>query len=176
MSTRERWRQIPGFKDYDVSDQGRIRSWKGVKTGARSAPELMKIRLGNDGYPRVTLQNSRGQKSVQRVHILVARAFLGPARGRLVLHKSGKEHDPRLKNLEYGTHMDNHDDKYRHGTSQVGERNSQAELTQKHVKEIYKLRKKYTQKEIAEMYGVSRQAVSDIHRGITWEEVTGANR
>jgi len=72
--------------------------------------------------------------------------------------------------------MDNHRDKYRDGTDQRGEKNSQAELIRKHAKEIYKLKGRFTQKEIAAMFGVSRQAVSDIHRGVTWARVTGAKK
>jgi len=171
---RERWRQIRGFKAYDVSDLGRVRSWKPVETEASKKPKLMKTRKGIDGYIRVTLQNNQGKKVVRRVHLLVAHAFLGPSRGRLVLHKDGKTYHPQLSNLEYGSYAENKDDKYIHGTHQKGESNSQAELTKKHAKEIYKLKKKFTQKEIAQMYGISRQAVSDIHRGITWAESTGA--
>ena len=167
---KERWRQAPGYPDYDVSDLGRVRSWK-----AGSRPKLMKQRPGSDGYPRVTLQNAKGEKKVERTHLLVARAFLGPARGRLVRHKS-TSYSPKLSNLEYGSYMDNHKDKYRDGTDQRGEKNSQAELIRKHAKQIYRLKGKKTQREIAERFGVSRQAVSDIHRGITWAEVTGANR
>ena len=173
MARAERWRQVPGYPDYDVSDQGRIRSWKG---GVKK-PKLMRTRIGSrDGYPRVTLQDRHGKKKVERVHLLVARAFLGPARGRLVRHKDGKKHRPMLSNLEYGTYLDNKLDKHRHGTDQVGERNSQAELVRKHAKQIYKLKGKMTQLEIARRYGVSRQAVSDIHRGITWAKTTGAKR
>ena len=134
----------------------------------------MRTRLDRDGYPRITLQDDTGKKRVVRIHILVARAFLGPAKGRLVLHKSGKRKDPKLENLEYGSYEDNNDDKYIHGTHQMGEKNSRAEVTKKQAKEIYRLKGKLIQMEIAERYNISRQAVSDIHRGITWAEVTGA--
>lgn len=169
----ERWRQIPGYPDYDVSDAGRVRTWK---SGGKRA-KIMMVRPGvKDGYPRVTLQDRAGNKRVERVHLLVARAFLGSARGRLVRHRDGNKSRPMLSNLEYGTYMDNKLDKHRHGTDQVGERNSQAELIRSHAKKIYSLKGKITQSEIASMFGVSRQAVSDIHRGITWAKTTGANR
>lgn len=161
---KERWRQVPGFPDYDVSNLGKIRTWKSGK------PVMMKIRIGSDGYPRVTIQDSKGLKKVCRVHVLTARAFLGPARGRLVRHKS-RSKKAALSNIEYGSYMDNHRDKYRDGTDQRGEKNSQAELTKKHARQIYKLKGKMTQKEISETFGISRQAVSDIHRRITWSEV-----
>ena len=169
-STKERWRQVPGYPDYDVSTLGRVRTWKSGKL------RLMKTRRGSDDYIRVSLQTPSGKKKVERVHLLVARAFLGPARGRLVRHKDGKKWRPMLSNLEYGSYLDNKLDKHKHGTDQVGERNSQAELIRKHAKQIYRLKGQYTQQEIAERFGVSRQAVSDIHRGITWANVTGARK
>lgn len=176
VKRKERWRQIPNFGWYDVSSLGRVRTWKPTtKTGkARPRPKLMKLRKDDDGYLRVTLQSDAGKKCVKRIHILVARAFLGPARGRLVLHKNGKNWDNRLKNLEYGSYQDNNDDKYEHGTHGMGEQNTQAVLTKKKVKEIYRLKGRMTQVEIAKKFGISRQAVSDIHRGETWAEVTGA--
>lgn len=132
----------------------------------------MKLRQGGDGYIRVTMQATDGVKNVERVHILVARAFIGPAKGLLVRHKDGKSWNPQLENLEYGTYLENKMDKHRHGTDQVGERNSQAELNPSKAKKIYKLKGKKSQAEIAKMFKVSRQAVSDIHRGVTWAEVT----
>lgn len=166
---KERWRQVPGFPDYDVSDLGRIRTWK------RGKPILMKTRIGGDGYPRVTLQDARGEKKVCRMHIIVARAFIGPAKGRLVRHRS-KSKKANVSNLEYGTYMDNHRDKYRDGTDQRGEKNSQAELTRKQAVQIFRLKGEMTQKEISETFGISRQAVSDIHRGVTWARATGAKK
>jgi hypothetical protein len=173
---KERWRQIPDFNWYDVSSLGRIRSWKPdhpSQKKARTKPKIMRTRLDRDNYPRITLQDDKGKKRVVRIHNLVARAFLGPAKGRLVLHKKNKRGKAHLENLEYGSYEDNNDDKYISGTHQMGENNSRAEVTKKQAKEIYRLKGKMTQMKIAERYDVSRQAVSDIHRGITWAEATG---
>lgn len=174
---KERWRQIPGFSWYDVSSLGRIRSWKPNRPSqskARTKPKLMRTREDRDGYPRITLQDDNGKKRVVRVHILVARTFLGPAKGRLVLHRKNNRKNPKLENLEYGSYEDNNDDKYISGTHQMGENNSRSEVTKSQAKAIFRLKGRLTQTEIADMYGISRQAVSDIHRGITWAEVTGA--
>jgi len=167
----EKWQKIPGFSSYEVSTAGRVRSYKNAEDGK---PNMMKVMLGTDNYPRVTLQSDRGNKTVCRVHILVARTFLGPARGRLVLHKNGKTTDPRLANLRYGTYLANHRDKYKHGTHGKGEKNSRAILSKRQARDIYRLRGKMTQQKVAEKFGVSRQAVSDIQRGVTWKEVTKA--
>lgn len=177
QTRKERWRQIPDFSWYDVSSLGRIRSWKPDRPSqkkARDKPKVMLTRLDRDGYPRITLQDDKGKKRVVRIHILVARAFLGPAKGRLVLHKKNNRGKPHLANLEYGSYEDNNDDKYISGTHQMGENNSRAEVTKKQAKEIYRLKGKMTQILIAKRFDISRQAVSDIHRGITWAEVTGA--
>ena len=174
---KERWRQISGFSWYDISSEGRVRTWKPDRPSqrqARKTPKIMKQRKDRDGYPRVTLTDDDGKKKVVRTHIMVAHAFLGPAKGRLVLHKKNKRTDPRLANLEYGSYEDNTDDKYISGTHQMGEQNSRAEITKKQAKEIWRLQGKSTQTKIARKYKISRQAVSDIHRGITWAEVTGA--
>jgi len=167
---------IPNFSWYDVSSLGRVRSWKSDRKNgkARGRAKIMRQRKDDDGYCRVTLQNDKGQKCVRRVHNLVARAFIGPARKRLVLHGDGKRHHNWASNLSYGSHQDNNDDKYEHGTHGMGEQNSQAKLSARKAKRIYKLKGRMTQKEIADKEGVCRQAVSDIHRGITWSEVTGA--
>lgn len=169
----EAWKKIPGYPGYEVSDLGRVRSYKGVNQNSplRKKPRLMRTRIPEDGYPRVTLQNGEGRKVVRQVHLLVARAFLGPAQGRVVLHKDGKRHRIMLSNLRYGTHQVNMDDKYIHGTHGMGERNTQALLTERERNKILKLKGQMTQQEIADEFGISRQAVSDIHRGVTWGHV-----
>ena len=166
----ETWKKIPGFSRYEISDLGRVRSRIGGKT------QVMKRRLGTGGYVRVTMQNDLGKKISAPVHILVARTFLGPARKRIVLHQDGDETNCALSNLKYGTQLDNTKDKRRHGTSQRGSRNSQALLTSSQAKAIYALKGEVTQAEAARRFGVARQTVSDIWRGISWSDITGKKR
>ena len=86
----------------------------------------------------------------------------------MVRHKDGKPSNPKLSNLEYGTQRENSKDKLRHGTHARGTNNASALLSPHEVKQILRLKGEMTQQEIADEYGISRQAVSDIHRGITW--------
>lgn len=167
---RERWRPIPGFPLYEVSSAGRIRTYKGQNqySKRRTRPKLMRQRLGSEGYKRVTLQNKEGEKQVVDVHLLVARAFLGSAGGRVVRHKDGDPTNPALTNLEYGSQGENSADKLRHGTDARGAKNASALLNEREVRQILRLKGRKTQLEIADKFGVSRQAVSDIHRGVTW--------
>lgn len=137
----------------------------------------MRQRVGKDGYMLVTLQNKKGKKEVIATHLLVGRAFLtkpkapkggGWAGRQVVRHKDGVRKHPRLSNLEYGTEKDNSKDKLRHGTDARGERNASSLLSEDEVDEVLEMKDLMTQQEIADEFGISRQAVSDIHRGITW--------
>jgi hypothetical protein len=153
-----------------------VRTYKGANQHSppRKRPKLMRQRVGKDGYMRVTLQNKAGKKEVIATHLLVGRAFLpkpkgGGKGGRMVVrHKDGKRKRPQLSNLEYGTEKENSKDKLRHGTDSRGERNSSSLLNEDEVQEVFDLKGEMTQQEIADEFGISRQAVSDIHRGITW--------
>lgn len=166
----EKWKKHPDFPGYEISSLGRVRSYKGVNQHAplRKNPKIIKTRLGDSGYARVTLQDKHGNKIVCKNHLLVAQVFMEPARGRVVRHRNGKRSDPRLKNLVYGSFKENSDDKYIHGTHGMRTNNSNVKLSKKEFEKILKLKGKKTQKEIADQFAVSRQTVSDIHRGVTW--------
>ena len=114
----ERWLPVVDWEGlYEVSDQGRVRSFH-VKTRPRlSGSDLLAThrRAGMD-YPTVTL--SRNAKSVGRtVHSLVAAAFIGPRPpGMDVCHNDGDADNCQLSNLRYGTRSENILDEIAHGT------------------------------------------------------------
>lgn len=99
----EVWREIPGYDgDYFASDKGRILSL------CRNEPRILKPFIcsneGNRiGYYYVEI---RGQK--QRVHRLVALAFLeNPEDKPVVHHIDGNSLNNTLKNLAYATYAEN---------------------------------------------------------------------
>lgn len=105
----EQWRVINGYGGmYDVSDRGRVRSWKG---GDKRYARILKQARQNQGYCVVHLTN-RGRGTVRSVHLLVCEAFIGTrpfigGRKADINHKNGVKHDNRLENLEYVTRADN---------------------------------------------------------------------
>ena len=109
----ETWRPIPGYEGrYEASDLGRIRSFPTLRTkgGVRS------VHIDREGYPSLKLF-LQGKSREQRVHKLVAAAFLGARpEGQEVLHKDGDRRNPALVNLMYGTRGENNLDQVRHGT------------------------------------------------------------
>lgn len=114
----EQWRPVEGrFGEYEVSDQGRIRSLDRTITtrqGQRFVRGLvLKPAAGPHGYLHVVLA---GRQTVL-IHHAVAAAFIGPRpTGAEVRHRNGNPLDNRAVNLEYGTRSDNTEDSKSHGT------------------------------------------------------------
>lgn len=111
----ERWRTVPveGFEDYEVSDLGRVRSWK--KWRGKRGHLITPWANVKKGYLTVSL--GRGEhKAVLCVHRLVMLAFVGPRPPEMqVRHLDGVKSNNTLGNLTYGTAAENAHDKAVHG-------------------------------------------------------------
>lgn len=109
--TPETWRPIPGFPDYEVSDTGKVKSFKrGVLWGRK-----LKLSPDSWGYLRATLLIN-GRSYIKGVHQLVMLAFVGPCpEGMEICHNDGNPINNHLGNLRYDTHKANIQDAVRHG-------------------------------------------------------------
>lgn len=175
----EQWKAVPGWEGwYEVSDEGRVRSVARVSI-AGGAPAHYQARVlrgspGKNGYPVVSLSRPNYQRKAY-VHSLVAAAFLGPRpEGLEVCHADGSRDNNRLSNLRYGTRRDNSKDMVAHGrapdgSNARGEKNGLARLTEVEIRLIRQM--SGTQKEIAEMFGVTPSNISCIQRRKTWAHV-----
>ena len=95
----EYWRIIPSFPVYSASNYGRIRN---DGTG-----RIMRVYPGTRGYLTLTLRRDNKQVP-QRVHRLVAEAFLGGPHPDLdVNHIDGDKTNNYIENLEWCTREDN---------------------------------------------------------------------
>lgn len=174
MKRRERWRPVVGFPGYEVSDRGRLRSYRmpGRARRFRTRPVLLTSR-SKDGYRRVTLCN-QGDTHHTMVHTLVLRAFVGPVPpGQEGRHKNGRPGEDWLENLRYGTRKQNMQDAVRHGTTRPGERNPGAKLT--NVQAAIVRRRAISGENygvIAADFGISRSAVCLIRKGHTYRSAT----
>ena len=168
----EMWKPIPGFLGYEVSDLGRIRSWR-RRNGCGSAPSKPRIRRlarRPNGYEQVTLRTVNGPQTML-VHCLVLLAFVGPCPpGQETLHDNDKRHDNRVENLYWGTKLDNEHGKIANGTTNRGGRHGMAKLTEAAVREI-RASPGITQRELGERYGVHQTSIGKIRRGETWRFV-----
>lgn len=113
----EEWRAVPGFLDlWEVSSLGGYRSWvlrRGHLVLVRCAPiEIAQITDG-DGYKQVYIKRTPcGRGRMERVHVLVALAFLGPRpAGMMVRHLDGNKWNNAALNLRYGTAHENQNDR-----------------------------------------------------------------
>ena len=108
----EEWRPVVDSDgSYEVSNQGRIRSWKS------GVPKVLVPTSHSDGYQYYTLCHD-GQRWRAYGHALVAEAFIGPRpTGHVVRHLDGNSANNAVVNIAYGTYGDNERDKVRHGRS-----------------------------------------------------------
>lgn len=109
----EMWRHVPGAPAYEVSDRGRVRSYK-----RKPGPRILAAPVNSEGRPHVCL-DGRSRK----VHQLVMEAFVGPRpSGQEVLHRDGDKSNNALTNLRYGTRSENRLDMVAHGTHPMANR------------------------------------------------------
>jgi hypothetical protein len=99
------WKAIPGFPNYEISTEGRIRSLNWHRSG--EVREL-KQALNTCGYPYTNLYNN-GVSKVRTTHRWMAIVFMNIDRypGLEVNHKNGIKVDNNLENLELVTRREN---------------------------------------------------------------------
>jgi hypothetical protein len=186
FNTPEAWKAIPDFPGYEVSDQGRVRSfWRKGKRGQgngrgansvlSSTPQrILNPSIVKGDYRRITLCKD-DRKHNFFVHIQVLNAFIGPCPPGLEgCHNDGKPANNSLINLRWDTRSSNQLDRRKHGTvtCQLGEKNRSAKLIPENIIEIRKLVSQgYRLKEVAEKFGIAESNVCQIAKRKTWTHV-----
>ena len=164
----EVWKDIVGNEGlYQVSNFGRVRSVDHHDSlGRLQIGRVLKPQLdGRKNYFHVTLAN----RKIVQVHTLVAQAFIpNPNNLPQVNHKDENKQNNRADNLEWCTAKYNNSYGSRKNLKH-GENHHGAKLTESDVREIKRLWKSgLLQKEIAVMYGMSKQHISTILNGKCW--------
>jgi hypothetical protein len=169
---REAWRPVPGFRGFEASSRGRVRS---LRRGVR----VLSQHVHNSRGAYLATSAARGKRwRSHLVHQLVALAFHGPPPGPTgrgsrdwqVNHRNGDRRDNRPENLEWVRHAENHRHASENGLVAVGESHGLTTLTEKEVAEI---RARYSteglsQRELGELFGVTQTTVGRIVRRETW--------
>jgi hypothetical protein len=162
------WRAVVGFQDYAVSENGDVVRVVDGKT--RKAGHVLTPKKESTGHLRVKL-SINGKKQLVSVHRIVAMAFHGePVAGQVCRHLDGNPMNNHFTNLKWGTCLENHDDRRRHGRSFNGERNGRARLTQHQAEAI---RAEYDGSygcvaRLARKYRVGWTTINDIVAGRKW--------
>lgn len=171
---KERWKPIPNWEFYEVSDRGRVRR-------AHDHYEIVIFDSPGD-RPTVALKwGKREDGKARTLRTYVARlmllAFVGPP--------PTPKHETRhlddiadhnvLSNLCWGTHSENMQDFVRNGLSRTGEKHPLARLTQTEVLAIRKEYKPYKKgrgiKDLAAKYGISVQHTRQIVQRTRWTHI-----
>ncbi len=180
----EEWRDVVGYEGlYQVSNLGRIKNvWCKRK-------ELIGKILKPSGtrYPHLTLHKDSKKRSID-LHILVARAFLGPCPvGYTVNHANGIKHDCASSNLEYRTHQEN----VLHARdvlgAYIGDRNGARTKPERHCRGSSSPNTNITECDVSDMrnryaagdspgklhkeYGIGKSTFWRIIRKVTWKHV-----
>lgn len=177
IEIKEIWKDVVGYEGlYRVSNWGRIKSLYNYKgTNERIlAPTSMRT-----GHLQVNLCKNKIKKH-HLVHRLMTRAFVGPCpEGMECCHNDGNPTNNYISNIRYDTHKSNSNDMTIHGTSCArktppkGSSNGFSKLTENNVIEINTLLNEgeLVQREIAEIFNVSRSTITLIHNKKTWRHV-----
>lgn len=134
-----------------------------------------KPRKHTNGYIRATIFGKD-----QYVHRLVAMCFIENPDGLdEVNHKDGDKQNNHVSNLEWCTRAQNNKHAFQTGLREYSElvrmarmpKHKLRKLSNEQVKEIRQLAESKTDREIAEMFGVSRGAVYGIRKRKSYKEV-----
>lgn len=167
----ERWRIIPGWPEYEASDDGRVR--RAIKSSNRPAGLILKPDVRKHGHLAVQLHRD-GERTLAYVHRLVCHTFNGdpPSPKHRVLHSDGNPANNQSGNLRWGTQTDNLEDARRHGTMAIGERARHAKLSESGARSVAGMKARgLLQREIAAELGISQGQVSRIIRRERWKHL-----
>lgn len=170
-----RWARVPGYDDYEVSEDGQVRRWRNLKRNYMVG-KVLKPKLSVHGYLVVSLFSDGAYYHVG-VHRLVCMAFHGvPANDSMqVCHSDGNKLNNVPGNLRWGTAKDNAEDRSKHGQwqCQKGSEHHEAVLDEAMVEAMRKLaRSGRSIKWIADHFKQHKVTTRSAIRGITWKHVS----
>lgn len=140
----EHWKKIEGASNYEISDNGRIRSLDRVLPIINNISDhrflrgriLRQYKNKNNGYLYLRYVDDNGKKHRELSHRTIAKAFLpNPNNYGDINHINGNKEDNRVENLEWCTRSHNIQHAFAIGLSKVTEK--QKELSRRKVLIIY---------------------------------------
>lgn len=180
---RESWKSIKGWIGYEVSSEGRVRSfWMPVWAKGRRgrsyvigpSPSIIRLKSNREGRLSVVL-HSEGIRKTFSVQTLVLEAFVGPRpHGMFACHGPKGLPDNSISNLYWALpSRNNGQDRRRDKTAMFGELHPRAKLTEKTVRWIISEREKgKTRHAIAAVLGVAPSTVGSVIYGLNWKYIT----
>ena len=152
--------KVPNFKNYEVSNYGRIISY------ARKETIILKQSNSLD-YKVVKL----GWENLLRISRIIAITFIpNPENKPEINHKNGIRYDNYIKNLEWATHKENMIHAVKTGLRKYNVNKRSKNFTQKEINEILDYRKyNIPVRLIAEKYGRAQTTINHLLWGWTYK-------
>lgn len=156
------WNPVPNYPGYYASKEGLILSMK------KRTPKIMKPIKSKDGHLYVFMYIEGVQRKMF-VHRAVLMAWKGlPKEGEEGRHLDDNPENNHIHNLEWGTRLENVNDKRINGGIPEGEKSGTHKLTKEDVLKIRELHGKKSLRELANMFGVSHTCIRRAAKGIKW--------
>lgn len=151
-------KQPLSLEDYIITKEGEVYN---KRNGHKVKPQI-----NGTGYYRVGI----GGK-LHFVHRLVAKLYIpNPENKPQVNHKDGNKLNNNVENLEWVTNKENTIHAIKTGLQPIEEKSKVAKLKRSQVQFI-KSHDEMTRKELADLFNISENTISDIRNGRTWKTV-----
>ena len=158
------WKKIKWFDNYEISNKWEVR--KVYKKWYKS----MAIYNSWNWYYKCNLSRDKKQHFLL-IHRLIAENFIGDITWKVVCHKDDNPSNNDINNLFIWTHKDNSIDmvnKWRQNTPKWEKKIKSSKLKFQEVKQIRKLRWKYTTRELWIMFNISQSVICNIQNYKAW--------
>lgn len=159
----ETWKPIIGFEDYEVSDCGRVRSFRRKNFQG----VIMRKGISSKGYETISLYKD-GKQYLKLVHRLVAEAFIpNPFNKETVNHIDCNKTNNHVSNLEWMSKSENIRHAYDNGLNEnVKKRLAEGRSKTHPPVRVIETGKVYqSQRELSKELGLCEQCVSRCLRG-----------
>jgi len=164
----ETWRQIAGHDGYEISESGKIRSYRNRQGHQTQTPRMLTPGIVN-GYLYIKL----GRTFQSSVHLLVLKTFVGPCPpGMVARHLDGVRTNCHVTNLAWGTLEENYADRRVHGTDNGGIRHWNSKFNDDLVRDIRARIAIESPQEIAASLGVTQSAIRHVIAKRSWQHVS----
>ena len=174
----EIWKDIPDYEGYyQVSSVGRVRSRDRTIVNSLGINQSLKGKILSPcvaGRYALVQVCKKGLRKMTPVHILVAKAFLGVRpNGFVINHIDGCRFNNSATNLEYCTVTQNNRHARATGLNNAfGQNHKRSKLKNTDIPLIRRrLSSGEMQTSIARDYGVNKQIISRISRGLNWSQI-----
>lgn len=159
------WKEIINHPNYEVNELGEIKN--------KIKNKILKPFITTNGYLRIRISN----KIAFQVHKIIALYFIdNPNNFSEVNHIDGNKLNNSINNLEWCNRSQNMIHSYKNNLSKntfnnKGEKHYNSKLKKEDIEKIKEmLNNSISQKEIAKLFNVSKQTISNIKNNKNWKD------